>query len=495
MVILTLNPTQYKAYKTLSKFLLSEDESEFLLLGPAGSGKTTVIVNAFNTSSMTVAFCAFTNKATQVLKNISDKFDIHFIADFMTIHNLLRLEIRYSEIERDVSFSFDPSKIEHLKNYNVLIFDECSTISAELYKYIRLAQAYILKNFNIKLKLIFLGDYWQVPPVNEDKSIIFTECKLYKWPISKLGKVMRCTTEQMAEINDTMLNWISLFKDKHNASMHLNDFVKHYPFSALEKDSETYLSMHNIYEKFLDTWQNVTPDTIILTYSRANCDKINHTVQDYIDSKNHRTIVESRTDITFYPGDRCCLDRPVTLFKILKLDSSDSDLQIVKCGESLNSAIYNGEIFDVIECTDVLVQTCLNRFKYLDKTLPMQLLTISRTTDRFETFQILHCKKSVIDAACTLIKKNERRMVYINLLQTYVQHFPTLNYGYCTTIYKAQGSEWNTVFIFMNSIKFSIIGKQANNSTTDKQKYQLFKATYTALTRASKRVMCNWGWN
>ena len=92
---LTLNLAQAKASANIVKFLDNPKMHNFLLLGPAGSGKTTAIVNAFNGRPLKIAFCAFTNKATQVLCKIADKFAINFQADFMTIHVLLRLEVKH----------------------------------------------------------------------------------------------------------------------------------------------------------------------------------------------------------------------------------------------------------------------------------------------------------------------------------------------------------------------------------------------------------------
>ena len=65
-----LNESQLRAYQSVKKFLNSDKMDNFLLLGPAGSGKTTVIINAFDKSEYKIAFCAFTNKATQVLCKI-----------------------------------------------------------------------------------------------------------------------------------------------------------------------------------------------------------------------------------------------------------------------------------------------------------------------------------------------------------------------------------------------------------------------------------------
>ena len=265
---LKLNETQTKAYINLKSFLNSK-ESQFLLLGPAGSGKTTVIVNAFNGLPIKIAFCAFTNKATQVLCKIADKFSIDFSADFMTIHKLLCLEIKYLDKETEIAFTFDKSKIEHLKNYNVIIFDECSTISRELYKYICEAAEYIKFAYDIQLKFIFLGDYWQLPPVGEEVSIVFDTAIRDKWRVSKLNQVMRSSNETMLKINQNMIEWIPKFKSGETA-----DFVSKYPYNLVSKDLGSYLQLDEFLDQYLTTWRTETNDCAILTYSRSNCKKI-----------------------------------------------------------------------------------------------------------------------------------------------------------------------------------------------------------------------------
>jgi len=52
-----------------------------------------------------------------------------------------------------------------------------------------------------------------------------------------------------------------------------------------------------------------------------------------------------------------------------------------------------------------------------------------------------------------------------------------MNFGYCMTIYKSQGSEWKTVFVNTRSIKASL-----------KETIPIFKATYTALTRGKEYI-------
>jgi ATP-dependent exoDNAse (exonuclease V) alpha subunit len=514
---LNLNEAQTKAYHNLRKFILSEKNYNFLLLGPAGSGKTTVIVNTFNDSKYRIAFCAFTNKATQVLKKISDKFNINFEADFMTVHKLLALEIKYLDKETEIAFNFEKNKVDHLKEYDVIIFDECSTISKELYKYIVESWQYIKFAHDIKLKFIFLGDYWQLPPVGEEKAIIFDEAIKNKWLVSKLDAVMRASNDTMAEINKNMLSYINLFKNNDDS---LSYFVKKYPYNLLDTKYKKYLSLDNLLNDYINTWKNVNNDTVILTYTRSNCDKTNFSIQDRIDIKEGRSIPENRIDIKFYKGDRCCIDKPVEIYSIKecilgkttidnKLEENDTyiyssilddnttnnnDLQknirTVSLDTSTNEILYNGEIFDIVDVEDVKISTPLNKFKYMPNYFNGQLLKLCKINDYSVFYEVLHIPESVISDAKKSIRKNERKMFYITLMSEFTKKYPKLNYGYCITIYKSQGSEYNTVYVNLNSIKWSIVGSSCTGTMS--KKMLLFKTTYTALSRASNNLYCCW---
>jgi DNA polymerase III delta prime subunit len=531
--VISLNEAQNKALTNIKKYLANPNKHNFLLLGPAGSGKTTVIVNAFNDSNLKICFCAFTNKATQVLKNIAKKFSINFQADFMTIHKLLGLEIKYLDSEHEIAFTFDKNKVIGLAQYDVIIFDECSTISADLYKYICEAWDFIDFKCNRKLKLLFLGDFWQLPPVGEKKSVIFATAIENKWQVSKLDKVMRSANDDLRSINENMLEWIPLFK-----AGDVDDFVKSYPYNLVPKTRGRYLGLDALLDKYLDTWQSNTSDTVILTYSRSNCEKTNFAIQDRLDLAADREIPAIRELTKFYAGDRCCIDKPIEVHIVKekteklsasKLDFSDfdmdqmlestlpkqatkvtvivneppetkdeptntltdmNDLKTVYLDEATGESLYNGEIFDVISAVDVNIVTPLNRFQYMPKVFAGQLLTIRRIADTDKSYEILHIPEKTLKSACIKIRAKERRMFYLNIMSDFVKKYPKLDYGYCITVYKSQGSEWDTVFVNLNSIKWSVVG-QTTIADIEK-KSGLFKTTYTALSRASNKLFCLW---
>ncbi len=485
---LKLNESQTRAYRTTIKFLES-DKNNMLLLGPAGSGKTTVIVTAFNGKSLKIAFCAFTNKATQVLCKIADKFSIDFNPDFMTIHKLLALELIYTGSfinENAISFTFNPTKTAYLKDYDVIIFDECSTISADLYKYIKDTHDYLSFEFGKKLKYIFLGDYWQLPPIKEERSVVFQTATSEQWTVAKLDKVMRSANNKISGINDQMIGLIPSIKKGE-----LTDFIKDYPYNMVPRKVCFYKTFGAWLDKYMDTLQNETKDCVILTYSKANCAKTNHYIQDIIDTQASREIPKSRKIICFNIGDRCSIERPIELFSIIQKKG------ICELKDSLGISLYNGEIFDIIDVEDVKIKTIINKSKYDSSYFDGQKLTISRINNPTEKFQIMHVNADQVNKTRQKIRMCENRMYYLQIMSEYMKKYPILDYGYCMTIYKAQGSEYHTTFVNLNSIKWSIIdGKsddaQSNTSRKSNKIASLFRATYTAVSRASTDLYCFW---
>ena len=350
--ILYLNESQTRSMLYIRKFLKDTTKYNFLLMGMAGSGKTTVITSAFNNTKLKIAFCAFTNKATQVLKNASEKFNISFSADFSTIHKLLMLEPKYLFNETEVSFKFDKTKIEHLKNYDVIIFDECSTISRELFQFIQQAWEWMNFKYDHKIKFIYLGDYWQLSPVGEESSIVFDTAIKQKWDVSKLNKVMRSGNEVILDINSSLISWIDILRNNKKYTGHIDDFCRKYPYNLLSyRDfKDLYVDdLDDLLDFYMKEWRdNKQSDIVILTHSRKNCDSINNSIQDKIDLLCNRDLPEKRVLQKFYVGDRCCIDKPIEVSTIVRQLDNSSKIEYVILDEHTNEYLYNGEIFDVM---------------------------------------------------------------------------------------------------------------------------------------------------
>ena len=474
--MLNLNEKQEKARKNLLNYI-NGTADKFLLLGMAGSGKTTVIVNTFNTTKLHIAFCAFTNKATQVLSKISQKFDLKFLAEFMTIHQLLALELKYGSSETDIDFKFKIEKaVSNMHSFDVIIFDECSTISTELYGYLIKTQEFILEKMGKTIKYIFVGDYWQLPPVNEKSAVAFDSATKYKWPISKLEVIMRSNNTTIRDINLNMLSWIPRFKAKD-----AYDFVDDYPYNLVERGSGSYLHISDMMYQYIDTWHNKTPDCVILTCSRKNCIKINLDIQNILNTR--RNISDVYKYPTYSAGDRITLIRPIMLYGMKEEDG------ITTLTSQLQITLYNGEIFDVVSSEQIKVKTELNKYEFNKPHFDAHKLKIKRiNTDT--TYEIIYIPDVYVDEARDLLKRNLYWREFLDVMSEFIKRFPKLDYGYCLTVYKSQGSEWDTVFVNLNNLKWCIVGGETDVSLS--KKIQLFKITYTAVSRASNEIYCSW---
>ena len=171
----TLNQGQLEAFNWLVPFCLGEDmEGDYrkaLLEGYAGTGKTFLISRiveevrrAARQKGFYVNFgvTAPTHKAVKVLKKASDFADQ---VDFGTIHSFLALkehiDLRTGKVsyKPDYDNKFKPRKIDGV---NVLIADESSMLHDQLFEYIEEEQ-----RSNFSLRVIYMGDRKQIPPVRE----------------------------------------------------------------------------------------------------------------------------------------------------------------------------------------------------------------------------------------------------------------------------------------------------------------------------------------
>ena len=488
---IVLNKRQQRAALLIKQFIetpatnsLNEPLKCFLLKGPAGSGKTSVITNVFHRSPLKIAFCAFTNKATQVLKNISDKFQVEFNAEFMTIHKLLNLKISYDRTG-NLKFIFHAETCDIAK-YDVIICDECSTISTELFGFIQSADM-IAKSRGKMINFIFIGDEWQLPPVNEKVSVIFTR----NCPMAELQAVMRSDNDVILSINTRMIQ------------MPINqDFLDQFPHNIIP--TSCFLSADNFLLKYIKYLEQ-DRDVICITYTVKNCDMINTQVQHMLNANAGRVNLPNG----FYPGDRCCLVNPFEPVPIVEHEGIFSQSATLRPTQGSSSAaqrppqsptqspiqspilnanesdnwLYNGIIYDIVEVRDVKFRTFLNTLAYTPQFFNAQLLTIKKPVSRANptaarsSYTLVHLNPDEIRDTLAKCGAREPRKRFLQIQKDFYAEYPQITHGYCITLYKSQGSEWETVFVNLLSIIYSC-----------KKAKQLYRAAYSAISRASKRL-------
>lgn len=161
-----LTTHQQSAYDLLVGFIKDKDTGLATLEGYAGVGKTVVVGELVRALSlkMKMAIAAPTNKAVAVLREKINNHDVHAAS----IHSLLGLKMK--ELENGTQECI-PDGTPSLKEYSVVVVDECSMISEEMFRHIIMMRG--------TCKVIFVGDPAQLPPVGDQyESPVFRDVKL-----------------------------------------------------------------------------------------------------------------------------------------------------------------------------------------------------------------------------------------------------------------------------------------------------------------------------
>lgn len=169
----TLSPSQQRVIDHFPDFLLN-DEPEMTISGFAGSGKSFLVEYLADMGEKQqklvklidprikmrkMKFTATTNKAAEVLRGF-----LHREAN--TIHKTLGLKV-VSDYKTGKVNLVEKSSGE-LTSHTLLFIDEASMINRELLHYIR-HRAKSIQD----VKVIYIGDSYQLPPVKEDKCPVF----------------------------------------------------------------------------------------------------------------------------------------------------------------------------------------------------------------------------------------------------------------------------------------------------------------------------------
>jgi Cdc6-like AAA superfamily ATPase len=153
----SLNSDQQHAVAQLIAFIESPypESWYFCFTGYAGTGKTFCmreVVSRCRASAASFAYTAPTNKAAKVLKEV--------VGEAGTIYSLLGLRVDKSgELKTVVG-----GKPVDLSDLDVIVVDEASMVNQNLFNHLESAAE------RFHLKVVFMGDLAQLPPVKEAQS-------------------------------------------------------------------------------------------------------------------------------------------------------------------------------------------------------------------------------------------------------------------------------------------------------------------------------------
>lgn len=192
-----LSDEQLVAHDDIVVYMTAKEVKGYLLLkGYAGTGKTSTLSRAIKTALKnfretkelqafrpTIVASAPTHKAVRVLRKSAE---LGGNVEYGTIHSLLGLKPVVDDKTGKQVFkpTSDPSE-KSLENYSVLVLDEVSMLNREIFDL--LIERAELNN----IRIIFVGDPVQIPPVGELDSEVLMHPEKYGIKVYELTKSMR----------------------------------------------------------------------------------------------------------------------------------------------------------------------------------------------------------------------------------------------------------------------------------------------------------------
>ncbi len=504
---IALTDEQQNAYNVLTKFVKNKQEKEMLLIGYAGTGKTTLIskfiIDTANKKKINkLAVVAPTHKAVNIIKSklLSDIDDnIKNKIEITTVHSLLSYNM-YVDKKGTKFFAKGKHKTDLLK-YDLIIIDECSMLSNQIVNDLD-----ILKQ---NTKILYVGDPAQLPPVNHSESKIFNK----NIKNIKLEQIIRTKNEIIHNLSQSHRFWIFDYSKIPN----LNNFQSENITFESVKNKEIWLN------KFVDTIKtndlNNLEKNIILTWTNEKCNTYNQYIRKKIFNKDILLKYEigeillfdgfyKNNDITFHTSEKVkiiTIENEILNFKKLKEIEKDkykiSEFiynEINKFINTINTELnYNFEIYKLgvnklcdlknithdengtqiptpIHNINVLVSD--GKFteiqqKFFDGMQQLQLM-LQEHINNIDDGQITNMDKT--NYLSEILKITN--IIWKKWNSNIIDKIAVLNYGYAITTHKAQGGTFDDVYIDVDDI--------LNNHN----KQESLKCLYTAITRCSTTI-------
>jgi ATP-dependent exoDNAse (exonuclease V) alpha subunit len=456
----TLNEEQKLAFKAIQKFLEHPSANIFVLKGYAGTGKTFLMQQLGRwLSDNEQSFCllASTGRAASVLKGktgFSAKTVHSELYNFSKVDGIddkMLENMSGGNDNRQMSLQFTTRQPDQGKQ--LYIVDEASMLSGDLSKDVLFAQfgSGILLNdfFEVvdKNKIIFVGDPCQLPPVNQH----FSPALDLNW-LAKQDKVALSFTLEKIERTEASNDILKLAGAVRDMSLQKEwELYPKLPASNLN-NVKLHLSDKELFSIYFKKYkQTSTNETLAIARSNVMVANINKAM---------------RRELF---GD---INIPLQIGEVLLVTQNNYIVPLT-----------NGDFVIVSELGDITTKANLKfqniRVKSVasdkDYNILLSLDSLYSTKGNLSNNQM---KELMIDFSHRMRSKNistntsdyKKAMLeddYLNCLRA--------TFGYAVTCHKAQGGEWNNVFLFLDNNK---------NGMYNMQPQELCKWWYTSITRA-----------
>ena len=389
---MNLSKDQLNAKQTILDWIKSPTRSSYLTLGGyAGTGKTSLIaeVRKHLPRNWRVAFCAYTGKASGVMKGkLIDSGAIR-IDDYVgTIHSLCYRCRQDPETKLNVF-----ERVSYL-DYNLIIVDEASMVNQELFQDLRM----------YGIPILFVGDHGQLPPISSDNFNLMSN------PVIRLEEVHRFGSDS------TLLDLSIMARNGEDI-----------PFKQFDDKVAKVNENDPLVNDFIINHLKDFSNGVCLCGTNNTRVDVNQLI------RTNYGIVEDFDDKIPRVGDRVvCLRNnksyaePIYNGMLGRIASISDAKGIVppELGEVYSMSV---DVDDGFGYSGLVNKSPFGQMKYSSD--GKEFITIK---------ELMKLKSKLTISERKMIRKIGKKKLY----------FDSFDFGYCLTVHKAQGSEWGNVMLF-----------------------------------------------
>ena len=440
------------------------------LTGAGGTGKTFItkyIISHCKYSNSVIKCTSSTHKACRVFNQALDGKDVDTIQSTFG----LRLDLRLEDFD-PANPQFNPMAKPKLENIKLLLVDEASMLPSKLVTFI------CNECKKLKIKIIFIGDNYQLAPVSEKKSIAFDRC----FEINQLKEIVR----QAANNPITNLLELLRYDIEHHTYRFLEYISKNIGITNYNDINEGFCICgkqsfrHLINMSFNDEAYKKNIDMYrIIAYTNACVSGWNSYIRNTIIQDSDKNIITKNDLIMSY-------ETIVNEFMEIVINNSEEYI-----------------INDIVNFVDDTYgfKGFLVKFQLIHGGMITRPLFIIDHRDNF-TIQKYHktitslINSAKSDSGGTRVSKwkayyefKKKYLIAANIINRKgkILYSRDIDYGFAITSHKSQGSTYDTVFVDLNDMVYDRIGKPYSNQD------DLLRRLYVACSRASKELILCYG--
>lgn len=466
-----LNADQLKAFDDILEFILDSDADAFILKGYAGTGKTFLVkrIIEFITTSYPkrqIAITAPTNKAVRVLQAdapfntdsgkgpiFEDTFNGEKRLKYSTVHKLLGLKEQITN-SGEQKFSPEYKGKSELSAFKYLIVDEVSMLDDELCRE-------LLKHTK-SLKIIFMGDPAQIPPVNRIDCIPFRNSPDYEFRMAELKQIMRQTGDHPV-VDASFIIRNNLNKIHPIPTLETN-LVKDKGIVYIDAKTERK-TVRPILKEYFDTdaFREDADYAKVIAWTNKTVNYLNSIIREILYGKGAEPYVVGEKLIARGPifekadtNKRWGAKWEITLNTSEEMEIKDITIQREKFVES------SYELFcDVYQCKVSVYDPILKCFV-------TDFINIIHENDMKEYQELIEKSKEFAIKA----KDKSAWVAHYNILKWSAD----VSYNYAITAHKAQGSTYDNVILLEEDLEH-------NRNTLERNRIK-----YTAYSRPKNKL-------